>query len=36
MPDYPKTYWADYGQRIIDALDLKQLSKGEYHGQERK
>ena len=30
--DYPKTYWADYGQRIIDALDLKQLSKGEYHG----
>ena len=32
MPDYPKIYWADYGQRIIDALDLKQLSKGEWHG----
>ena len=30
--DFPKVYWAEYGQRIIDALDLKQLSKGEWHG----
>ena len=34
MSDYPKAYWAQYGQAIIDRLGLKKTSSGsrEYHG----
>ena len=34
MSDYPKAYWASYGQAIIDRLGLKKTSSGsrEWHG----
>lgn len=31
MSDYPKAYWASYGQAIIDRLELKKFG-SEYHG----
>ena len=31
MSDYPKAYWSQYGQAIIDRLELKKFG-SEYHG----
>ena len=32
MPDFPVAYWSQYGQAIINQLELKKLAVGEWHG----